>query len=209
MATMTLIEAVNHTLHEEMERDDKVVVLGEDVGKKGGVFLATQGLWDKFGDDRVMDTPLAESGIIGTAIGMALYGLKPVPEIQFLDFIYPGFDQIVSELAKMRYRSGGEYTSPVVIRSPSGGGIRGGHYHSQSSEAYFCHTPGLTVCCPATPADDARMMVRASAAGLRGMRRMLLDIAPPLRCSVPLLEGYEASVSIPRADPSVRLAGPP
>lgn len=164
MATMTLIEAVNHTLHEEMERDDRVVVLGEDVGKKGGVFLATQGLWDKFGDDRVMDTPLAESGIIGTAIGMALYGLKPVPEIQFLDFIYPGFDQIVSELAKMRYRSGGEYTSPVVIRAPSGGGIRGGHYHSQSSEAYFCHTPGLTVCCPSTPA-DAKGLLRSAIRG--------------------------------------------
>jgi 2-oxoisovalerate dehydrogenase E1 component beta subunit len=161
---MTLLESINHTLHEEMERDDRVVVLGEDVGKKGGVFLATQGLWQKFGEDRVMDTPLAESGIIGAAIGMALYGLKPVPEIQFLDFIYPGFDQIVSELAKMRYRSGGEYTCPVVIRSPSGGGIRGGHYHSQSSEAYFAHTPGLVVAMPATPA-DAKGLLRSAIRG--------------------------------------------
>jgi len=164
MATMTLLESINHTLHEEMERDANVVVLGEDVGKKGGVFLATAGLWDKFGENRVMDTPLAESGIIGTAIGMALYGLKPVPEIQFLDFIYPGFDQVVSELAKMRYRSGGEYTAPVVIRSPSGGGIRGGHYHSQSSEAYFAHTPGLSVVMPATPA-DAKGLLRTAIRG--------------------------------------------
>ena len=164
MPTMTLLESINHTLHEEMERDDRVVVLGEDVGKKGGVFLATQGLWQKFGEDRVMDTPLAESGIIGTAIGMALYGLRPVPEIQFLDFIYPGFDQIVSELAKMRYRSGGEYPCPVVIRAPSGGGIRGGHYHSQSSEAYFAHTPGLTVAMPATPS-DAKGLLRSAIRG--------------------------------------------
>src|SRR3989338_7593990 len=117
MPTMTLLESINHTLHEEKERDDRLVVLGEDVGKKGGVFLATQGLWQKFGEDRVMDTPLAESGIIGTAIGMALYGLRPVPEIQFLDFIYSAFDQIVSEAAKMRYRSGGEYTVPMTIRA--------------------------------------------------------------------------------------------
>ena len=153
MATMTLIQAVNDALKTEMRRDDRVVVLGEDVGKKGGVFLATEGLYDEFGADRVMDTPLAESGIIGTAIGMALYGLRPVAEIQFLDFIYPGFDQIVSEAAKMRYRSGGEWTCPMVIRSPSGGGIRGGHYHSQSSEAYFAHTPGLRVLMPSNARD--------------------------------------------------------
>ncbi|MCI0340963.1 MAG: alpha-ketoacid dehydrogenase subunit beta [Planctomycetales bacterium] len=164
MATMTLIEAINTTLHEEMARDDRVVVLGEDVGKNGGVFRATVGLYDKFGADRVMDTPLAESGIIGAAIGMALYGLRPVPEIQFLDFIYPGFDQIVSEMAKFRYRSGGQYPCPVVIRTPSGGGIRGGHYHSQSSEAYFCHTPGLVVAMPSTPA-DARGMLRSAIRG--------------------------------------------
>jgi pyruvate dehydrogenase E1 component beta subunit len=122
-----------------------VVVLGEDVSKFGGVFRATSGLYDEFGADRVIDTPLAEAGIIGTAIGMALYGLRPVPEIQFGDFIFPAFDQIVNELAKFRYRSGGTYTCPVVIRTPVGGGIRGGAYHSQSPEALFIHTPGLKV----------------------------------------------------------------
>ncbi len=158
MAQMTVLQAVNTALHEEMERDENVVVLGEDIGKLGGVFRATQGLLDKFGEMRVMNTPLAESGIIGTAIGMALYGMKPVAEIQFLDFIYPAFDQIVSEAAKMRYRSGGQFTCPMVIRSPYGGGIRGGHYHSQSSEAYFAHTPGLTVVMPATPADTKGLL---------------------------------------------------
>jgi len=123
------------------------------------VFRATDGLQAEFGEDRVKDTPLAESGIIGTAVGMALYGLRPVAEIQFLDFIYPAFDQIVSEAAKMRYRSGGEYTCPMVIRSPYGGGIRGGHYHSQSSEAYFCHTPGLKVVIPSTPADAKGLLI--------------------------------------------------
>jgi pyruvate dehydrogenase E1 component beta subunit len=144
-----------------MEKDDDVVTLGEDVGKKGGVFGTTAGLFDKFGGERVMDTPLSETGIIGTAVGMALYGLRPVAEIQFLDFIYPGFDQIVSEMAKMRYRSGGQWTCPMVLRSPSGGGIRGGHYHSQSSEAYFAHTPGLRVVMPSTP-EDAKGLLLAS-----------------------------------------------
>jgi len=153
MTTMTLLQAVNSALHSEMEQDDRVVVLGEDVGINGGVFRATDGLFAKYGGDRVMDTPLAESGIIGTAIGMAMYGLVPVPEIQFSDFIYPAFDQIVSEAAKMRYRSGGEYTVPMTIRTPYGGGIRGGLYHSQSPEAYFAHTPGLKVVIPSTPYD--------------------------------------------------------
>jgi len=130
MPEMNLVQSINNALDQEMQRDGDVVVLGEDVGKVGGVFRCTQGLYDKFGEDRVMDTPLAEGGIIGTAIGMALYGLRPVPEIQFADFIFPGFDQIVSEAAKFRYRSGGEYTVPMVIRTPVGGGIRGGHYHS-------------------------------------------------------------------------------
>src|SRR6185436_9948887 len=159
MPQMTVLQAVNSALHEEMARDDRVCVLGEDIGKLGGVFRATEGLLDKFGDLRVMNTPLAESGIIGSAVGMALYGLRPVAEIQFLDFIYPGFDQIVSEAAKMRYRSGGQFTCPMVIRSPYGGGIRGGHYHSQSSEAYFAHTPGLTVVMPATPADTKGLLL--------------------------------------------------
>ena len=164
MATMTLIQAVNDALKTEMRRDDRVVVLGEDVGKKGGVFLATEGLYDEFGADRVIDTPLAESGIVGTAIGMALYGLKPVPEIQFMDFIYPAFDQIVSELAKFRYRSGGQYPAPVVIRTPYGGGIKGGHYHSQSTEAFFVHTAGLKVVVPSTPADAKGLL----ASSIRG-----------------------------------------
>jgi 2-oxoisovalerate dehydrogenase E1 component beta subunit len=158
---MTLLQAVTCALKEEMKRDDRVVVLGEDVGKAGGVFRATEGLQAEFGADRVIDTPLAESGIIGTAIGMALYGLRPVPEIQFSDFIYPAFDQIVSEAAKMRYRSGGQFTCPMVIRSPYGGGIRGGHYHSQSPEAYFCHTPGLKVVIPSTPADTKGLLTSA------------------------------------------------
>ena len=161
MATLNLLQSVNQALKAEMRRDDRVVVLGEDVARAGGVFRATDGLLAEFGEERVIDTPLAESGIIGTAIGMALYGLKPVPEIQFLDFIYPGFDQIVSELAKIRYRSGGQYTTPVVVRTPSGGGIRGGHYHSQSSEAYFIHTPGLVVVMPSTPADTKGLLTSA------------------------------------------------
>ncbi len=159
MPQMTVLQAVNSALTEEMARDDRVCVLGEDIGRLGGVFRATEGLLDKYGDLRVMNTPLAESGIIGAAIGMALYGLRPVAEIQFLDFIYPGFDQIVSEAAKMRYRSGGQFTCPMVIRSPYGGGIRGGHYHSQSSEAYFAHTPGLTVVIPSTPYDTKGLLL--------------------------------------------------
>lgn len=161
MSQMTLLQAINSALMNEMQRDDRVVVLGEDVGVNGGVFRATEGLYNKFGADRVMDTPLSETGIIGTAIGMAIYGLKPVPEIQFSDFIYPAFDQIVSELAKMRYRSGGDFTSPVVVRTPYGGGIRGGHYHSQSPEAYFTHTPGLQVVIPSTPYDAKGLLSAA------------------------------------------------
>ena len=153
MPEMNIIQAVNDALRLEMRRDPRVVVLGEDVGRFGGVFRATSGLQEEFGPERCIDTPLAESGIVGTAIGMALYGLRPVPEIQFADFIYPAYDQIVSELAKLRYRSGGEYPAPVVIRTPVGGGIRGGHYHSQSPEALFIHVPGLKVVCPSNPVD--------------------------------------------------------
>lgn len=159
MAQMNMVQAINDALRFEMRRDSRVVVMGEDVGKVGGVFRVTQGLFDEFGDDRVIDTPLSEGGIIGTAIGMALYGLVPVPEIQFSDFIFPAYDQIVSELAKYRYRSGGEYTSKLVIRTPVGGGIRGGHYHSQSPEAQFIHVAGLKVVCPATPADAKGLLL--------------------------------------------------
>jgi pyruvate dehydrogenase E1 component beta subunit len=153
MPVMNIIQAVNDALKLEMRKNDRMVVLGEDVGTFGGVFRATSGLQEEFGKERVMDTPLAEAGIIGTAIGMALYGLRPVAEIQFSDFIFPAFDQIVNELAKFRYRSGGEYPVPMVIRTPYGGGIRGGHYHSQSPEAYFAHTPGLKVIIPSNPYD--------------------------------------------------------
>jgi len=158
---MNLVQAVNDALRTEMRNDPDVVVLGEDVGKVGGVFRVTQGLYDEFGEDRVIDTPLAEGGIIGAAIGMALYGMKPVPEIQFADFIFPAFDQIVSEAAKFRYRSGGEYTCPMVIRTPVGGGIRGGHYHSQSPESLFIHTAGLKVVCPSNPYDAKGLLIAA------------------------------------------------
>ena len=161
MAVYNIIQAVNDALRLEMRRDPRVVVLGEDVGKFGGVFRATLGLIEEFGADRVIDTPLAEAGIIGAAIGMALYGLRPVPEIQFSDFIFPAFDQIVSELAKIRYRSGGQYGAPVVIRTPVGGGIKGGHYHSQSPEALFIHTPGLQVICPSNPYDAKGLLLSA------------------------------------------------
>ena len=161
MPTMNLVQAVNAALRQEMRNDDRVLVLGEDVGVNGGVFRATEGLYQEFGGDRVIDTPLSETGIIGAAVGMALYGLKPVPEIQFLDFLYPAFDQVVNEMAKMRYRSGGQYTSPVVLRTPYGGGIRGGHYHSQSTEAFFCHTPGLVVVVPSTPYDAKGLLTSA------------------------------------------------
>jgi pyruvate dehydrogenase E1 component beta subunit len=161
MSEMTLVQAVNRALHEALSGDPDVLVLGEDVGVNGGVFRATEGLFKEFGGDRVIDTPLSETGIVGTAIGMALYGLKPVAEIQFLDFIYPAFDQIVSELAKFRYRSGGQYPCHVVIRSPYGGGVKGGLYHSQSTEAYFCHTAGLKVVVPSTPADAKGLLLTA------------------------------------------------
>ena len=161
MPTLNVIQAVNDALRLEMRRDPSVVILGEDVGKFGGVFRATQGLFDEFGADRVIDTPLAEGGIVGTALGMALYGLRPVTEIQFADFIFPAFDQIVNELAKYRYRSGGQYACPLVIRSPYGGGIKGGHYHSQSPETHFLHTAGLKVVVPSNPYDAKGMLLSA------------------------------------------------
>lgn len=159
MATLTLVQAVNDALKTAMRNDPNVIVFGEDVGPKGGVFLATEGLTKEFGEDRCFDTPLSEDGIVGTGIGMAVNGLRPVCEIQFQDFIFPAFDQIVSEAAKLRYRSGGQYTAPMVIRTPYGGGIRGGLYHSQSGEAYFCHTPGLKVVIPSTPYDAKGLLL--------------------------------------------------
>src|SRR5262249_46261232 len=145
----------------EMRSNENVVILGEDVGVNGGVFRCTADLQKEFGEARVIDTPLSESGIIGSAIGMALYGLRPLPPVPFSDFIWPAFDQITSERAKMRYRGGGQFTCPLVVRTPYGGGIRGGHYHSQSPEAYFTHTPGLTVVVPSDPY-DAKGLLRAS-----------------------------------------------
>jgi 2-oxoisovalerate dehydrogenase E1 component beta subunit len=153
MTEITMVQAVNDALREEMAADDDVVILGEDVGINGGVFRCTADLAEQFGEERVIDTPLSESGILGSAIGMAMYGLKPVPEIQFSDFIWPAFDQITSEMAKMRYRSAGQFTCPMVVRTPYGGGIRGGLYHSQSPEAYFTQTPGLVVVVPSNPYD--------------------------------------------------------
>jgi len=158
---LTLVQAVRDGLYTEMQRDDDVLVMGEDVGKNGGVFRATEGLYDEFGEDRVIDTPLAESGIVGTAVGMAAYGLKPVPEIQFLGFIYPAFDQIVSHVARLRTRSRGQFTCPMVIRAPYGGGIRAPEHHSESTEAFFAHQPGLKVVIPSTPYDTKGLLTSA------------------------------------------------
>ncbi len=158
---MTMVQAIQDALRIALREDPRVVLLGEDVGKNGGVFRVTEGLQSEFGAERVADTPLAENGIVGGAIGMALYGMRPVAEIQFVDFIYPGFDQIVSEMAKMRWRSGGQYSCPLVVRAPYGGGIRGGLYHSQSPEAYFAHTAGLTVVIPSTPTDAKGLLLAA------------------------------------------------
>ena len=158
---LTLVQAVRDGLRDEMAEDDDVLVMGEDVGKNGGVFRATEGLYDEFGGERVIDTPLAESGIIGTAIGMAAYGLKPVPEIQFSGFMYPGFDQIVSHMARLRTRSRGRYTLPMVLRAPMGGGIRAPEHHSESKEAFYVHEAGLKVAMPSTPHDAKGMLISA------------------------------------------------
>jgi 2-oxoisovalerate dehydrogenase E1 component beta subunit len=161
MPQMTMVQAIQDALRTALREDDRVVVLGEDVGLNGGVFRVTEGLQAEFGEARVTDTPLAENGIVGGAIGMALYGMRPIAEIQFIDFVYPAFDQIVSEMAKLRWRSAGQYACPVIVRAPYGGGIRGGLYHSQSPEAYFCHTPGLRVVIPSTPRDAKGLLLAA------------------------------------------------
>jgi len=161
MPQMTMVQAIQDALRLAMREDPRVMILGEDVGKNGGVFRVTEGLQAEFGENRVADTPLAENGIVGAAIGLALYGMRPIAEIQFVDFIYPAFDQIVSELAKMRWRSAGQYACPVIVRAPYGGGIKGGLYHSQSPEAYFCHTAGLKVVIPSTPADAKGLLLAA------------------------------------------------
>ncbi len=155
MAEKNLVTAIRDALHDEMASDDRIVLLGEDVGARGGVFRVSEGWMEEFGEMRVLDTPLAESGIVGIGIGMAMHGLLPVVEIEFADFIHPAFDQIVSEAARMRYRTNGDFGVPMVIRAPCGGGIHGALYHSQSIEAFYAHVPGLKVVMPATPADAA------------------------------------------------------
>lgn len=161
MSQMNMIQALNSAMDVALGRDPSVVVLGEDVGYFGGVFRVTDGLQRKYGEHRVLDTPIAEGGIIAVSIGMAVNGLKPVAEIQFVDYIYPGYDQIVSELARLRYRSAGAFSAPVVIRSPCGGGIRGGQTHSQSPEALFAHVCGIQVVIPSNPYDAKGLLLAA------------------------------------------------
>ena len=161
MATKLLIEAIREGLHQEMEQDERVMVLGEDVGKRGGVFRVTDGLQEKFGELRVLDSPLSESSIVGVAIGASANGMLPVAEIQFLDFIHPAMNQIMNEAAKTRYRSGGDFGCPIVIRAPYGGGIHGALYHSQSIEALFTHIPGLKVVAPIDPHDAKGLLSSA------------------------------------------------
>lgn len=163
MTEKNLVTAIHDALHDEMAADDRVVVLGEDVGARGGVFRVTQGFLEEFGEARVIDTPLAEGAIVGVAVGMALHGLLPVAEIEFADFIHPAFDQMVSEVARMRYRSNGDFGLPMVVRAPWGGGVHGALYHSQSVEAFFAHVPGLKVVVPSTPYDAAGMLRAAIA----------------------------------------------
>ena len=161
MAEKTLVQAVHDTLWDEMKSDDRIVVLGEDVGARGGVFRVTMGFLDEFGDERVLDTPLDENLIAGVSIGMAMDGLRPVAEMQFADFSFPGFNQIIQEAARIRYRSNGDFSVPLVIRAPYGGGVHGALYHSQSVEAFYAHVPGLKVVVPSTPADAKGMLIEA------------------------------------------------
>ncbi len=161
MPVKTYIEAIHDGIREEMQRDESVMILGEDVGNKGGVFGVTEGLQKEFGEWRVLDSPLAESMIVGVAIGASMNGMRPIAEIQFQDFIMPAVDQIISEAAKMRYRSNGDWNVPIVVRSPFGGGVHGALYHSQSIEAIFAHIPGLRVVVPSTPYDAKGMIIAA------------------------------------------------
>ncbi len=161
MAKLNIIEAVNNALDFELSKDKSVVVLGEDVGVDGGVFRATEGLLKKYGPSRVFDTPLSESGIIGASIGMAVYGLRPVAEIQFTGFVYLAFNQLVAHAAKIRTRTRGRYTVPLVVRTPHGGGFRALEHHGESMEAYYIHTPGLKVVMPSTPSDTKGLLISA------------------------------------------------
>ena len=161
MAKKSLIKSIHDTMWDLMAADERVLIMGEDVGTRGGVFRATEGFVEKFGEERVIDTPLAESSIVGHGIGMALGGLLPIIEIQFADFIHPAFNQIVQEAARMRYRSNGDFSCPIVIRAPYGAGVHGGLYHSQSVEALFAHVPGLKIVLPSTPY-DAKGLLRSA-----------------------------------------------
>ncbi|MCC7360734.1 MAG: alpha-ketoacid dehydrogenase subunit beta [Anaerolineales bacterium] len=207
MAEITLIEAVRQAMDEELARDERVFITGEDVGRRGGVFRATLGLFDKYGPARVIDSPLAELSIVGIGIGAALYGLRPICEIQFADFIHPAFNQIVNEAAKMYYRSDGVWRVPLVIRAPYGGGISGGLYHSQSVEAFFTHVPGLKVVIPSSPY-DAKGLLKAAVRDPNPVLffepkkgyRLLKGEVPPEEYVVPL---GPARVSRPGRDLSV------
>ena len=161
MTEKNIVQTVHDTLWDAMKLDERVLVLGEDVGARGGVFRATAGFLEEFGEKRVIDTPLAESSIVGVAIGMAMHGLLPVAEIQFADFIHPAFDQMVSEAARIRYRSDGDWNCPMMVRTPWGGGVHGALYHSQSIEAFYGHVPGLKVVVPSTPYDVKGMLLAA------------------------------------------------
>src|ERR671915_1870651 len=161
MTALTMVEALNKGFHQAMEADDRVVVIGEDVARTGGVFRVTAGLLDRFGETRVVDTPLAEAGIVGGAIGMSLYGMLPVTEIQFDVFVYPGFEQIVTHAARYAWRTKGQVPASIVVRIPFGGGVRAPELHSDSPEALFVHVPGLKVVCPTTPADARDMLLAA------------------------------------------------
>ena len=161
MANMNMIQALNSAMDIMLGKNPAVVLMGEDIGYFGGVFRATEGLQRKYGEHRVIDSPIAEGGIVATAIGMSVNGLRPVAEIQFADYIYPGFDQIVSELARIRYRSAGDFFAPVTIRTPCGGGIRGGQTHSQSPEALFTHISGIKVVMPSNPYDAKGLLLAA------------------------------------------------
>ncbi len=165
MSTKTMVQSLNETLNSLMEEDEDIILLGEDIGKDGGVFRVTDGLQSKYGENRVIDTPLNELGIVGMGIGMAMYGLKPIAEIQFQDFIFPAFDQIVNQMAKIRYRTGNQFQVPMVIRTPYGGGVKGGLYHSQSGESYFVHTSGLRVVTPSNPYDAKGLLVSSVRSG--------------------------------------------
>jgi len=203
----TIVDTVRQVQHDLMAADGRVVVLGEDVGPRGGVFRATDGLYAEFGDHRVLDTPLAESSIVGIAIGMALAGLRPIAEIQFADFIHSAFDQIVSEAAKLHYRSNGEFEVPLVIRAPWGGGVHGALYHSQAIEAFYAHVVGLKVVAPSTPADVAGLL-RAAVADPdpvlflehKKTYRLIKGLVPEGDWTVPI---GKASVARPGRDASI------